>query len=85
MFTIEISIWSVARFIFIVACLAAIYVYVYNIIVENVFEICRYYKSKSCMYIRNEVYEIIWNLLAIAIAVFILLMIYGVVIIRIKS
>ena len=84
MFTIEISIWSVARFIFIVACLAAIYVYVYNI-VANVFEICRYYKSKSCMYIRNEVYEIIWNLLGIAIAVFILLIIYGVVIIRIKS
>lgn len=84
MFTIEISIWSVARFIFIVACLAAIYVYVYNI-VENVFEIYRYYKSDSRMYIRNEVYEIIWNLLGIAIAVFILLIIYGVVIIRIKS
>lgn len=84
MFTIEISIWSVARFIFIVACLAAIYVYTYNI-VENIFEIYKYYRSKSCMYIRNEVYEIMWNLLGITIAVFILLMIYGVVIIRIKS
>ena len=84
MFTIEISIWSVARFIFIVACLAAIYVYICNI-VKNIFEIYTYYKSKSCMYIRNEVYEMIWNLLGISVAVFILLMIYGVVVIRIKS
>lgn len=84
MFTIEIDVWSVARFIFVTACLAAIYVYTYNII-ASIFEIYRYYKSKSCWYIRNEVYEIIWNLLGIAVAVFILLMIYGVVVIRIKS
>ena len=57
------------------------YIFVYNII-EYIVNIREYRKEKQFDYIRSEYYDITWNILGISVAICILLICYGIIVLR---